>query len=327
MRRHRDRVGLPRPGNTLFHVLCGRSVVGDADGRYLDNTWGHGVVKQIPLDSRGQPKFGMYNYDALWLTQWNVNSILGLAYAEVYSSFVQSQLQMYKDGGLLPRGPVGGDDSFIMTSSPVTSFIAAAWHKGIHDFDVDLAYEAMLDAQSVGGLFDKGWNEYSTWTDAGGSRAYLNLGYVPNGSQGAGKTLEYAFQDWTLAQLARSLHKTGINATQYADVAVSSQRNGSNYAGARAIDGRPIRSSISPQENVEWQSAGSRTRGSSCPGTSPERCAPLCSAIAPTRAATSTPAGWSSATAARSRSTAFRSTVPRRWCSSRRARSARCGSP
>ena len=68
----------------------------------------------------------MYNYDALWLTQWNVNTMLGLAYPEVYSNFVNSQLQMYKDGGLLPRGPVAGNDSLVMTGSPVTSFIAGA---------------------------------------------------------------------------------------------------------------------------------------------------------------------------------------------------------
>ena len=87
----------------------------------------------------------MYNYDALWLTQWNVNSVLGLGYPEVLSSFVRSQLQMYRDGGLLPRGPVAGNDSLIMTGSPVTSFIAGAFNKGIRDFDVETAYDAMLE--------------------------------------------------------------------------------------------------------------------------------------------------------------------------------------
>ena len=80
----------------LFHVLCGRSTVSDVDGRYLDNTWGNGRVKQIPLDGDDEPEFAMYNYDALWLTQWNLNTVLGLAYPEIYSSFVRSQLQMYQ---------------------------------------------------------------------------------------------------------------------------------------------------------------------------------------------------------------------------------------
>jgi putative alpha-1,2-mannosidase len=243
----------------LFHVLCGRSVISDVDGKYIDDTWNNNTVKQIPLDERGKPRFAMYNYDALWLTQWNLNTVLGLAYPEIYNSFVNSQLQMYRDGGLLPRGPVAGNYSLIMTGSPITSFIAGAWNKGIRGFDADLAYEAMLDAHSVGGLFDKGALEYSSWTGAGGIRDYLNKGYVPyrpgsglNG--GAGLTLEYAFQDWTLAQFARSLGKTGLNVAQFADVTASSQANTSSYAAARAVDGRPIRSSVGPVNQVEWRS-------------------------------------------------------------------------
>ncbi|WP_406416676.1 glycoside hydrolase domain-containing protein [Streptomyces sp. NBC_00842] len=246
----------------LFHVLCGRSTISDVDGKYLDDTWKHSKVKQIPLDDRGMPRFAMYNYDAVWLTQWNLNTVLGFAYPEVYSSFVHSQLQMYEDGGLLPRGPVAGDYSFVMTGSAVTSFITGAWNKGIRDFDVDLAYEAMLDAHSIGGLFDKARYGYSGWTANGGSaRPYMDLGYVPHDqpasgwrSDGTGETIEFAFQDWTLGQLARRLGKTGLNISQFAEVSVSSQVNDANFAGVRAVDGRPIRSSITPAQSVEWAS-------------------------------------------------------------------------
>lgn len=244
----------------LFHVLCGRSMVSDADGKYLDGTWAIDRVLQIPLDQSGKPKFAMYNHDALWLTQWNLNSILGLAYPEIYSSFVQCHLQMYENGGLLPRGPVAGNYSMIMTSSPVTSFICGAWNKGIRDFDANLAFDAMLDAQSIGGLFDKENSEYTTWSNTG-MRQYLDLGYIPAdvAAGSAGRTMEYAYQDWTLAHFARQLNKKGINASEYATVTVSSQANNSNYAGVRAVDGRPIRSSISPAQNVEWASAGEQS--------------------------------------------------------------------
>ena len=130
---------------------------------------------------------------------------------------------MYKDGGLLPRGPVAGDDSLVMTGSPVTSFIAGAMNKGIRDFDADLAYEAMLDAQSIGGLFDKAPFEYvrlgrrrrrarlpRPWLRAVRSSAAARSTAAP------GETLEYAYQDWALAQLARRLGKRGINIAQFA---------------------------------------------------------------------------------------------------------------
>jgi putative alpha-1,2-mannosidase len=225
----------------LFHVLCGRSTVSDADGRYLDNTWGARTVKRA--------KSPMFNYDALWLTQWSLNTVLGLAYPEVLSDFVNSQVRMYEDGGLLPRGPVAGDDSFVMTGSPVTSMIVGAYNKGIRDFDVDTAFDAMLDAQSLGGLFDKAPYEYATWGEAkGGAREYLTKGYIPFDldsewrSRGTGETLEFAFQDWTLAQLARQLHKRGINVAQFATATASSGD------AARAIDGRPARS----RGDVRW---------------------------------------------------------------------------
>nr|WP_205740898.1 glycoside hydrolase domain-containing protein [Haloactinopolyspora alba] len=239
----------------LFHVLCGRGVASDADGKYIDDTWDHNKVKQIPLDKHGDPTFAMYNYDALWLTQWNVNSILGLAYPEIYSSFVQSQLQMYEDGGLLPRGPAAGDDTLVMTGNPVASFITGAYNKGIRDFDAELAYEAMLDAQSIGGLYDKAWFDYANW-GTGGNREYLDLGYVPNGltGQGAGQTLEYAHQDWALSQFAQQLDERGINVTQYADVAASSEYDEDHTAG-HAIDGRPVRAPAP----TEWASAGEQS--------------------------------------------------------------------
>ncbi|WBB63394.1 glycoside hydrolase family 92 protein [Streptomyces sp. WMMC500] len=244
----------------LFHVLCGRSVISDVDGTYLDNTWQHRKIRKIPADRDGVPRFAMYNYDALWLTQWNLNTLLGLAYPEIYSSIVQSQLRMYEDGGLLPRGPVAGDYSWVMTGSPVTSFIAGAWNKGIRDFDVDLAYDAMLDAHSMGGLFEAGSFEYGRWGSCGGARHYLDLGYVPDEvcggplEGGAGQTLEYAFQDWTLGQLARRLGKSGINVAQFAEVSVSAQVNDANLAGVRAVDGRPRRSSVTEPVNVGWES-------------------------------------------------------------------------
>lgn len=236
----------------LFHVLCGRSVVSDVDGAYLDNTWGRRKVGRIPTGRDGKPQFAMYNYDALWLTQWNLNSVLGIAYPEIYSSLVKSQLQMYEDGGLLPRGPVAGNYSMVMSGSPVTSFITGAYNKGIRDFDKDLAYEAMTDAQSMGGLFDKAWFDYKNW-DTGGNREYLDLGYVPDGrtDQGTGQTLEYANQDWSLAQFAGRLGKRGINATQYAEAEASSELD-KKHTAARAIDGRPQRAPT----DVEWASAG-----------------------------------------------------------------------
>lgn len=236
----------------LFHALCGRSMISDADGAYMDDTWNNGEVKQIPTDSSGEPEFAMYNYDALWLTQWNLNSVLGMAYPEIYSSVVKSQLQMYEDGDLLPRAPVAGNYSMVMTGSPITSFISGAWNKGIRDFDIDEAFDAMLDAQSLGGLYDKSSSDYLNWGNAG-NRSYLDLGYasIEETGSSAGQTLEYSHQDWVLGQLATELDKHGLNASQFAAVTASSQLDDA-HAAERAVDGRPLRAPT----DVEWRSDG-----------------------------------------------------------------------
>lgn len=252
----------------LFHVLCGRCIVNDVDGAYLDLTWGlnngKGVVKHLPIKD-GKLEFNMYNYDALWITRWNLNAILGLAYPDIYSEFVKSQLQMYKDGGLLPRGPVAGDYSFVMTSAPVISFIAGAYNKGIKDFDADLAWEAMSDAATIGGLYEKSGYEYCTWDGTNGAREYMTMGYVPYDMQGgvahkdgAGVTLEYSFQDYALANFSKKLNKKGINIAPLANVTVSSEKDKDQHSAKRAIDGRPLRSGIA-DVGVEWLSDGEYT--------------------------------------------------------------------
>ena len=64
---------------------------------YLDDTWNIGASH--PARSPRRPQFAMYHYDALWLTQWNVNSVLGLAYPEVYSSFVRRSCRCTRTAG------------------------------------------------------------------------------------------------------------------------------------------------------------------------------------------------------------------------------------
>ncbi len=56
----------------------------------------------------GTPKFNMYNSDAYWLTQWNINLVWGLAWPHILDEFCNASLQMARDGGKLPRGPCGG---------------------------------------------------------------------------------------------------------------------------------------------------------------------------------------------------------------------------
>ncbi len=199
----------------LFHSLQGRRIVSDVNGQYCDRTGTQKRIQQIPVGKNGKPLFNHYNSDSFWGAQWTLNTLWDLVYPEITEEFVNSMLQMYKDGGLIPRGPAGGNYTYVMTGATSTPFIVSAYMKGIRNFDVSLAYEGMRKNHFPGGLMSKSGYEHNT-SIGGGIDYYIDRGYIPyplsdkkygSHQDGAGQTLEYAYQDWALAQMAKSLGK------------------------------------------------------------------------------------------------------------------------
>lgn len=200
----------------LWHALQGRRTISDANGFYPDNTGDRFQVKQLPLDDQGKPKFDHFNSDSFWGAQWTINSLWSLVYPEITESFVNSLLQYYQDGGMVPRGPSGGNYTYVMTGASSTPFIVSAFQKGIKNYDIELAYEALKKNHLSGGIMAKAGYEHAT-SLGGGLDHYIANGYVPfpipegefgSHQDGASLTLEYAYQDWTLAQMAKALGKT-----------------------------------------------------------------------------------------------------------------------
>ncbi len=199
----------------LWKALQGRRIISDASGTYCDFTGEERQIKQIPLDKNEKPKFNHHNFDAFWGAQWTISTLWPLAYPRVASDFCNSMLNYYKDGGMIPRGPSGGNYTFVMVGASTTPFIVSTWMKGIRDFDIDLAYEGLKKNHMPGGIMSRAGYEHNT-SEGGGIEKYIELGYVPHPyklqistfhKEGAGMTFEYAFQDWTLAQLAKELNK------------------------------------------------------------------------------------------------------------------------
>ncbi|WP_108423862.1 GH92 family glycosyl hydrolase [Flagellimonas amoyensis] len=199
----------------LWHALQGRRTISDANGQYPDNTGDVFRIGQLPLSKSGEPLFDHFNSDSFWGAQWTINTLWQLAYPEIAESFVNSLLQYYKDGGLVPRGPAGGNYTYVMTGASSTPFIVGAYQKGIRGFDFDLAYEALKKNHMPGGMMDKAGYEHNT-SLGGGLAHYIKDGYVPYPipegdfgyhQNGPTLTLEYAYQDWCLAQFAKALDK------------------------------------------------------------------------------------------------------------------------
>ena len=196
----------------LYFSLLGRRTVSDVAGTYFDNTGPAPRVRQIPLDANGRPRHRHFSSDAFWGVQWSLAPLWALAWPELMDEFCHSLTDMYRNGGYIPRGPAGGADTFVMTSAQTTPFFACAINNGLHHPD-DLAetYQALRKNHFPGGLMGKAGYEHAT-CQGGGIEDYITLGYIPEDlppvgmhTNGAAQTIEHAYNDWALAQLADAL--------------------------------------------------------------------------------------------------------------------------
>lgn len=199
----------------LMHTAIGRRAYSDADGRYLDRGGREPVVRQIPLDAAGRPQWTQIDMDCLWGSQWTLNPLWTLAYPDYGNWVAQTLVQYYRCNGILGRGQWGGDENFTMVGDSTTPLLAALAANGQARFDLETAYAGARKNAFPGGVRDHAG--YDLEGRGGGMDWYVKLGYVPveiekrgkGGHRGgSGMTLEYAYQDWCLAQLARQLGKT-----------------------------------------------------------------------------------------------------------------------
>jgi predicted alpha-1,2-mannosidase len=198
----------------LWHALLGRRTFSDADGSYVDNTGPSTRVRRVPLDAHGQPTRATYTSDAFWGTQWNLNILWSMAYPKTMSEMISSLVDYYVNGGMIARGPAGGNYTFVMVGDQATPLIAAAYNKGIRDFDIESAWAGCRKNAFVGGIRDHAGYEFGPNPQGGGMKYYVEQGWIPlgvggrgNHRSGAGQTVEYAYADWALGQFAKALGK------------------------------------------------------------------------------------------------------------------------
>ena len=173
----------------LYHALIHPSVLNDADGRYpLMNGAGTGHT----TGSR-------YTVFSLWDTYRNLHPLLALVYPERQLEMVRSMLGIYRESGWLPRWELYGREAYVMEGDPAIPVIVDTWMKGLRDFDVPLAYEAMRKGAFTPGR-DNPLRPDNDW--------YLERGYVPlvnETDNSVSHSLEYSVADYALSLLADSL--------------------------------------------------------------------------------------------------------------------------
>ncbi len=178
----------------LYHALMAPSVFSDADGRY------RGPDDQI----HKADGFTFRSTFSLWDTFRAEHPLLTLVQPNATTSDVVRSLiasRQESPYGILPVWQFHGQETWTMIGYHAVPVIADAYLKGIKGFDANQALDAMVAS--------------ATYAPYGGLGDYMTLGYVPidREPEAASKTVEYAYDDWTIARMARKLGRADVAAT------------------------------------------------------------------------------------------------------------------
>ena len=169
----------------LYHTMIAPNLFMDTDGKY------RGTDLKIH-QARG---FTNYTVFSLWDTFRATHPLYTLIDRQKDLEFIKTFLHQYENGGQLPVWELAGNYTGCMIGYHSVPVIVDAWMKGIKGFDAEEAFRAM---------------KHSAMQDHLGLAAYKKYGYIPSDKESASvsKTLEYAYDDWCIAQMAKALHKT-----------------------------------------------------------------------------------------------------------------------
>jgi len=173
----------------LYHTMVVPNLWSDVDGQYRGR------------DNRVHQSDGeTYTVFSLWDTYRACKPLYTILEPKRSNSFIQTFLNQYKQGGYLPVWELAANETDCMIGNHAIPVIADAWAKGIRDYDGKLALEAMLKSAN---------------SDRYGLRFYREMGFVPSNkeSESVSKTLEYAYDDWCISQMARNLGEMDIAET------------------------------------------------------------------------------------------------------------------
>jgi len=179
----------------LYRCYAAKQTWNDVDGKYMDPCE---KVQQLP---EGQSIIGG---DSFWNSFWNLNSVWSVISPGIMKNYIETQLELFRKNGWTSVGPTGVEYTGIMEVSHEIAMIVGAYQKGIRKFNIDEAYQAVHHTVTEQGkkllpCSGLAGNEFLN--------VYIKKGYVPYEIDASSRTMDYAYDDFCVAQMAKALGK------------------------------------------------------------------------------------------------------------------------
>ncbi len=177
----------------LYHTLIHPNILQDVNGQYP--AMESNEIRTVP-DGHNR-----YTIFSLWDTYRNLHQLMTLVYPERQIDMVRSMVDMSKEWGWLPKWELFGRETFTMEGDPAIPVIVDTWRKGLTDFDMDAAYDAMKKSATTPGKDNPMRPDIDPYIEKG----YIPLGFFSadnSGDNSVSHALEYYVADDALAWLA-----------------------------------------------------------------------------------------------------------------------------
>ncbi|MEI8203295.1 MAG: GH92 family glycosyl hydrolase [Bacteroidota bacterium] len=168
----------------MYHSMSAPNLYSDVDGSFRGRD-----LKIHKTDG-----WDCYTVFSLWDTYRAEHPLFTIIEPKRTLDFIKTFLSQYETGGILPVWELSGNETNCMIGYHSVPVIVDAYIKGIKNFDVNKMLEAMKSGAN---------------SDKRGLLPYRKYGYIPYDieSESVSKTLEYSYDDWCIAQFAKSIGK------------------------------------------------------------------------------------------------------------------------
>ena len=168
----------------LYHSCIAPNIFSDVDGSY----------RGTDLKVHKTKNFDNYTVFSLWDTYRATHPLFTIIDQKRTNDFINTFINQYEIGGQLPVWELAGTYTGCMIGYHSVPVIVDAYQKGIRNFNVEKVYEAILHSAKQTHL---------------GLDSYKENGFISanDETESVSKTLEYAYDDWCIAQMAKELGK------------------------------------------------------------------------------------------------------------------------